>query len=348
MEKDKTAFERMNSMVSNMLGDDVGDDIFVPIRKHKIDVDYNCDQKYSTSTVTYKFIEDYPDEQYIEYTFVAQKSAEYYFHLCSRYNFYEKEPKISVGTLDPITQKTELTTLRGYLGSETNSIVTLGYFDIGETVTVRMTITGDVTLYNSPNYIWYIDREAYETAFSKLKSNPQFEITEYTESNLKGNIITEKENQTIQTTIPYDEGWKVYVDGQEVEIYKTFDALMAFDIPSVGEHTLEFKYSPNIYVKGGIISILGLLLLIAICCLDFIVLRKRRIRATPIYWELEDFERDESERLAIPPTAKKTFKERIQIINSKFKSKKKADAKNVSTDCETDGSSASTEKQGEN
>ncbi|MBE6667117.1 MAG: hypothetical protein E7607_02250 [Ruminococcaceae bacterium] len=348
MEKDKTVFERLNSMVSTMLGDNAGSDIFVPIRKHKIDTNYNCEQVYSSSRVTYKPIEDSINAQYVEYTFVAQESAEYYFHSPSRYTYYEKEPKISVGTVDPITQEAELTTLRGYLGSETNSVVTLGYFDKGEKVTVRLTITGDITLYTSPNYIWYIDREAYETEFRKLKSNPQFEITEYTENNLKGNIVTNSDAQTIQTTIPYDKGWKIYVDGQEVEPYKTFDALIAFDISSAGEHTLEFKYSPDIYLKSGLISIAGLLLFIVICVLDLVVFRKRRKKESPMYWALEDFDRDEEERRALPAARKKTFKERIDTVKSKLKKRKVSSVESVDGNCEENMNSTSTDEQGDN
>ena len=308
--KDKTVFEKLNSMVSAMLGDDKASEIFVPIKKHKVDINYTCDMDYqSSSRVTYKPTEELTsEEQYVEFTFVAAESAEYFFHSPSRYSYYEKEPKISVGTVDPITKDTKLTTLRGYLGIETNSVVTLGYFDKGETVTVRLTVPEEITLYSSPNYIWYIDREAYEDSFSRLKSNPQFEVTEYTERNLKGNIVTQKDSQTIQTTIPYDEGWKVYVDGKEVEIYKTFDALMAFDISSSGEHTLEFKYCPDIYVKSAVISVAGLLLFIVICFVDLVVFRKRRRKAAPMYWTLEDFDRDEDERRALPPASKKNVK----------------------------------------
>ena len=57
------------------------------------------------------------------------------------------------------------------------------------------------------------------------------------------------------TTIPYDKGWQVFVDGKQVETYSIYgDSLMAFDIENAGEHEIEFKYMPKIYVVGGIIS----------------------------------------------------------------------------------------------
>ena len=73
----------------------------------------------------------------------------------------------------------------------------------------------------------------------------------------------------ILTTIPYDAGWTVKVDGKAVETYATVgETFMAFDIESAGEHTLEMSYMPKIYVVGGIISLVSLAGFIGFCILD--------------------------------------------------------------------------------
>ena len=268
-------FNRMNNMVASMLGDKKYPDLFVSVKRSNIERYYQCAQDYQADRITYSPL--YEDRtNYMEYTFVAPKSAEYYFHSHLANSQYT-ETQISVGVMDPESGKTSLKKLGGYLGSDSLGIVTLGTFNEGDTITVRITLgDGSITVLTYPDYIWYLDQEVFEAAFAQLKSNPQFEITEYTERNLKGNIKTEKEAQTIQTTIPYDEGWKVYVDGKEVEIYKTFDALIAFDIDTAGEHTLELKYSPKIYKVGITISVIGLIAFIAICAVDFVILRRRK------------------------------------------------------------------------
>jgi hypothetical protein len=70
----------------------------------------------------------------------------------------------------------------------------------------------------------------------------------------------------VQTTIPYDAGWIVTVDGVRTEIFETVDALLAFEA-TPGEHTVEMIYRPTCYVLGKTVSILGVtifLLLIVI------------------------------------------------------------------------------------
>lgn len=134
----------------------------------------------------------------------------------------------------------------------------------------------------------------------------------------------------IQTTIPYDEGWRVYVDGAEVETYKTLDALMAFDIQSSGAHTLELKYSPEIYKFGAIISITGTTCFILLCLFEFVlklIMKKRgkSFRNEPdVLWVTEDFDEDLKQTMELPPEEKST-KKKIKDVLALFKFKKKSD-----------------------
>ena len=145
------------------------------------------------------------------------------------------------------------------------------------------------------NYLWYFTLDDYNDIFAQLKSEPQFEISESsTEDNLIGMISTKKENQTILTTIPYDKGWKVFVDGEAVEAYEALDALMAFEIKGEGEHLLELRYAPAEYVIGIAISIFGIIAFIAICGADFILkktLLRNKLRVyEKDYFVLDDFD----------------------------------------------------------
>ena len=107
-------------------------------------------------------------------------------------------------------------------------------------------------------------------------------------------ISTQESDQMILTTIPYDKGWKVYVDGEAVETYETLNALMAFDIKEDGEHLLELKYAPIEYTIGIIISIFGISAFLIICAIDFVLkktLLKNRLRIYERdYFVLDDFD----------------------------------------------------------
>ena len=71
------------------------------------------------------------------------------------------------------------------------------------------------------------------------------------------------EDSTVLTTIPYSTGWKVWVDGQEVETYKILDSLLGFTI-SKGAHRIEYRYTTPFLLEGSFVSIASLLLLILI------------------------------------------------------------------------------------
>ena len=68
------------------------------------------------------------------------------------------------------------------------------------------------------------------------------------------------DDQTIQTTIPYDEGWIVTVDGKAVETYKTYDALVAFDIEESGEHQISIKYRSKPFVYGMTLTVVSVII----------------------------------------------------------------------------------------
>jgi hypothetical protein len=96
----------------------------------------------------------------------------------------------------------------------------------------------------------------------------------------------------ILTTIPYDEGWNVYVDGEKVDTYKTMDALMAFDISESGEHSLELEYMPKLYKPMHFISIISIVIFILICGAELVLkktlFKARKTEVIEDIWLLED------------------------------------------------------------
>ena len=114
---------------------------------------------------------------------------------------------------------------------------------------------GKLYFFKNTNYLYTLDMNELEHAFENLAKTNLVTTEKSTDDHIFGSITTYANNQTIMTTIPYDNGWNVYVDGKQVETYSIYgDSLMAFDIENAGEHEIEFRYMPKIYVIGGIIS----------------------------------------------------------------------------------------------
>lgn len=64
----------------------------------------------------------------------------------------------------------------------------------------------------------------------------------------------------IYTSIPYDEGWHVYVDGEEAETYDLGNALLAVK-GSKGNHKVKFVYKIPHFMIGCIASLIALLII---------------------------------------------------------------------------------------
>lgn len=109
-------------------------------------------------------------------------------------------------------------------------------------------------------YAYTINDATFNEFYNNIQSG--LLITEkYSDSLIIGKI-TAKENQTAFTTIAYDKGWSVYVDGKKVETYKIADAYLGFDVPS-GTHEIKLSFYPVKLKEGLIISIGSLITLFA-------------------------------------------------------------------------------------
>lgn len=79
----------------------------------------------------------------------------------------------------------------------------------------------------------------------------------------KDNFITasvnNKKKSYISTTIPYSKGWTVKVDGKRVEIKKVFDTFIGLEVPK-GNHKITFRFIPQGFIIGLLLSILGIVL----------------------------------------------------------------------------------------
>lgn len=71
-------------------------------------------------------------------------------------------------------------------------------------------------------------------------------------------------DQTVVTTVPFEEGWIVEVDGQEVDIQAYQDAFVCFQV-SAGVHKVEMRFEAPGQRLGAITSLIGIVMSIALC-----------------------------------------------------------------------------------
>ncbi|MBQ3546425.1 MAG: YfhO family protein [Lachnospiraceae bacterium] len=146
-------------------------------------------------------------------------------------------------------------------------ILDLGIQKAGSAVTVSSTDDEKPSL---QMYAYSFDDEVFEEAFNKLNEST-LELTSFEETLVTGKINVKSEG-LLYTSIPYDKGWKVYVDGKEAKTHAFKNALLSVEL-SEGEHEITFEYSPSGLKIGIFITFLSFIILTAIIITD--ILKKK-------------------------------------------------------------------------
>jgi len=156
----------------------------------------------------------------------------------------------------------EVTADYGYRTKKTNNVdrgffIELGYLEAGEKVTL-VNETNEKTMDAD---VYYFDYSALEKVYEKL-NDETWNLSIWEDTYLSGEITT-REGGVMMTSIPYDEGWTVYVDGVKSDLRKVKSTFIGVDLKA-GTHTVEMKYFPRGLKAGALISFLSLLSLLVI------------------------------------------------------------------------------------
>lgn len=114
-------------------------------------------------------------------------------------------------------------------------------------------------------YAYSLNEDVFLQTYEELVGQP-FEIHTFEDTYIQGNIFAETDG-IMYTSIPYDKGWKVTVDGNEVKSIAFKEALLAIPL-SQGEHTVELSYRPEGLKVGIFISGISVLAFLAIAIVE--------------------------------------------------------------------------------
>lgn len=108
--------------------------------------------------------------------------------------------------------------------------------------------------------IHYIPYDKYLNFANYIKQN-EMQITKLEKDDyIEASVVATTDKNVLFTTIPYDEGWSIYVDGNKQNYKSTLDNAFISLKLSPGEHNIIFKYTPRGLILGIKLSISGLLL----------------------------------------------------------------------------------------
>lgn len=146
-----------------------------------------------------------------------------------------------------------------YFTDESKGALYLGEYKKGDSVYIQVAVNDDGNTY-SPSYteLVQLDVNKLSETMTSLQQGGM-KVTKSHGGTVAGTITLREDQQEVMTSIPYDEGWAIKVDGKKVEYTKYADTFLQFPC-SAGKHKVTMHYvSPGFYT-GLLIGLIGLIL----------------------------------------------------------------------------------------
>lgn len=231
-------------------------------------------------------------------------------------------------------------------------LVRIGPFKKGEKVEVRLRILeqdGMTSFTGQNEYVMFkvnggfslytFNSDKFRNDIVTLQENPWVIDMEKSNDRYLEGKVTAKEGQILMTSIPYEPGWTIEVDGKKIDnlVYEkenqdgvmelhnkqgsvgqvaVLDALIGIRLPA-GEHTVTMKYTPPGFKLGAVTFFLGIAALVVLYIYD-----RKHNRILIAKCELKA-KAKERKKLGLPaednsaPAETAAEKKKVQIIKSK-------------------------------
>ncbi len=250
---DKTnPFDNQDDLISAMCGEKI--DYFyntgenVDIRPENV---YVGDGIYENEEVVgFEITDDNAPKGYIDFVDETYNSGYAYFEMMDSYA-YTKSP-VLYNDLNEY-----------YLTFNNNAlsepkIMEMKQFNDGSHVYIIMDENTDSKYYFKMAYFYGTNDLELQKAYEKLSAGAM-DVEVFKDGYVKGMVSSAEGKDILFTSIPYEEGWDIYIDGiKSSKIALVDNTFLGAEIP-YGDHLIEFKYTDKWAVKGGIVSLVGLI-----------------------------------------------------------------------------------------
>lgn len=151
-----------------------------------------------------------------------------------------------------------------------NELITAIRLDIGNNIGEYSILNLSITGIDQSNKIYTYKEKIKE------RRKDAFQILNFNQDYIKGYIKLDS-SKILFLSIPYDENWELYVDGERIKFYRVNYGFIGAVLPK-GKHDVVLKYQTPMLREGCIISIIGILLYLTIFLKSKLINVRRRIR----------------------------------------------------------------------
>ncbi len=129
-------------------------------------------------------------------------------------------------------------------------------------------------------FCYALNKDVFERGLEILGESTM-KATKADDTVLEGTVDANRDG-LLYTSIPYEKGWKVQVDGKDAEVVAVGNGACAVKLTK-GVHTVKFSYVPDGFVIGMAAFIIAVLLFTAMCLLTSKAFREKKF-AYPVVW----------------------------------------------------------------
>lgn len=151
--------------------------------------------------------------------------------------------------------------------------VYVGTFKKGEEINIRIKDFTEDNIEHSI-YLAQLDLSLFDSVISDISSKSSTTLN-ISKNEVRGEYTT-AEDSTVMLTLPYTDGWSVYVDGERVDYKELADTFIGIDL-TAGTHEIYMKYT-TLHKNAGIAAtVIGAGGFAAWCVLEAVLKKKKSI-----------------------------------------------------------------------
>lgn len=212
----------------------------------------NCEQNADGSFT----VLDTQTEAYVEYQLIIEKEGYQYL----QYITSEASAVIVVNSGEEVD-----------LASQQNVVKRLGYLYPDDEIYIRCVIGGEQPRVLNKVYVYYEDGDVLSNYAQEINAQ-KVEVIHEREDRVTISCTNEEADTAyLLLTIPYDEGWKITIDGQKVQADTAMGNLMLLAVEP-GAHVIEMRFVPQGLYEG--LAVTGAVAILLI--VNYLAIRMRK------------------------------------------------------------------------
>lgn len=252
-------FDIQNAMLSAMAGSEEILPFYTPVDSEKISVDYENIQTKAYAQGYTKYYSEISDQNcHIEFRVSGVEGKTLYAAFPTDY-----ARKVNLW-LNGEYFDTYLT------NNDNDGIIPLGQYGEDESATLLLGLPlksqgGSEEVFLKEKLFYAFDSELFEQYFAPMREA----VSNFTQKSTTrfSMDITASAGDILYLSIPYEPGWHMTADGEDVEVCRTGDGLIGITLLE-GTHSYTLRFLPDYFVYSCILSAASLLLLVGLVLLE--------------------------------------------------------------------------------